>query len=189
MKKNLYTGLENYQSKFTQNQNLKNLKTQKNQKNFLPLCWFGKRTQQVILLLMSKIWTRETKSILYKFSAQIQDILISEKIDKKKGNNLYHIWKNTKQLGFICRNWWVSVLGLKEEPDGQKQIFSSWNKISSKKTYETNFGSEPFGDITKVEASDIPDHDILWGFPSKLLSCQPQKRFWRYSRHIVLWCS
>ena len=55
------------------------------------------------------------------------------------------------------------------QENGGACVFSSeWDKFSQK-TYYANFGEVPAGDITKIEAKDIPDFDILLGgFP-----CQP----------------
>lgn len=52
---------------------------------------------------------------------------------------------------------------------GGKCVFTSeWNNFA-KKTYEANFGEVPFGDITKIDEKNIPEHDVLLGgFP-----CQP----------------
>jgi DNA (cytosine-5)-methyltransferase 1 len=52
-----------------------------------------------------------------------------------------------------------------ENAGGRCGYSNEWNKYCQQ-TYFANFGDQPDGDITKVNAASIPDHDILVaGFP------------------------
>lgn len=76
-----------------------------------------------------------------------------------------------EDAGFTFIDLFAGIGGMRiayEKAGGHCVYSNEWNKYSQQ-TYFANFGEQPDGDITKVEAETIPDHDILVaGFP-----CQP----------------
>lgn len=77
-----------------------------------------------------------------------------------------------KQPDFRFIDLFAGIGGMRlafEAAGGECVFTSEWNKYSQQ-TYCANFGDEDIaGDITKVHAAQIPDHDVLVaGFP-----CQP----------------
>jgi DNA (cytosine-5)-methyltransferase 1 len=78
-----------------------------------------------------------------------------------------------EEAGFTFIDLFAGIGGIRKgfEQAGGKCVFTSEWDTYAQKTYSTNFPSdEPVnGDITKIKAKDIPDHDLLLaGFP-----CQP----------------
>jgi DNA (cytosine-5)-methyltransferase 1 len=65
----------------------------------------------------------------------------------------------------------VGGMRLAFEGLGGKCVFSSeWDK-SAQITYATNFGEIPHGDITAIDETDVPNHDVLVaGFPCQAFS-------------------
>lgn len=85
--------------------------------------------------------------------------------------SLFSTPKKQKKAKFTFIDLFAGIGGtrLGFEYAGGESVFSSeWDK-DCQKTYQANFGEIPHGDITKIEAKDIPDFDVLVaGFP-----CQP----------------
>ncbi|MDY0131722.1 MAG: DNA cytosine methyltransferase [Desulforegulaceae bacterium] len=75
------------------------------------------------------------------------------------------------QLSFIDLFSGIGGFRLAFESFGAKCVFSSeWDKDCQDIYYE-NFGEKPYGDITKISESQIPNHDILCaGFPCQAFS-------------------
>ena len=77
-------------------------------------------------------------------------------------------WDNFRFIDLFAG---IGGIRLGFESVGGKCVFSSEFDEGACKTYQANFGEHPAGDITKIEAAEIPDFDILLGgFPCQAFS-------------------
>lgn len=84
-----------------------------------------------------------------------------------------------KNLRFIDLFAGLGGFRLALESCGAKCVYSSEIDKHAQKVYQMNFNEIPEGDITKVNAKSIPEHDILCaGFPCQAFSIKwKAKRF------------
>lgn len=94
------------------------------------------------------------------FSVAIRRLLVNAKEEPRPAES---------GISFIDLFAGIGGMRIAFESAGASCVYSNeWNKYSQQ-TYYTNFGVQPDGDITKIAAENIPDHDVLVaGFP-----CQP----------------
>lgn len=88
--------------------------------------------------------------------------------------NNYHPFENDSQSSdfkFIDLFAGIGGIRLPFQQRGGQCVFSSEIDKHAKKTYFANYGDYPSGDITQIQAKDIPDHDLLLaGFPCQAFS-------------------
>lgn len=76
-----------------------------------------------------------------------------------------------KKFTFIDLFAGIGGIRIAFERAGGRCVFTSEWDAPSQKMYEANFGEKPFGDITKIKATEVSDHDILTGgFPCQAFS-------------------
>lgn len=121
------------------------------------------------------IFCSKDQSSMPLLEAQIEYILEQQFGIKKKA--LYkHIFQEVNfpppqkpKFKFVDLFAGIGGIRLAAQGNGGACVFSSEFDSYAQSTYKLNFGELPFGDITKIHESAIPDHDVLFaGFP-----CQP----------------
>lgn len=84
---------------------------------------------------------------------------------------------NKKAFRFIDLFAGIGGLRLPFDKLGGECVFSSEIDKYAQKTYFANYGELPQGDITLINANDIPDHDLLLaGFPCQAFSQAGKKQ-------------
>ena len=85
----------------------------------------------------------------------------------------YPLKNNNQNSAFTFIDLFAGIGGIRLpfQELGGKCVFSSEIDKHAQKTYFSNYGEYPSGDITQISASDIPDHDVLLaGFPCQAFS-------------------
>lgn len=110
------------------------------------------------------------------FTAQAQKVLSRLEVDVEPSRITWDVpfpaaKSNKAKFEFI--DLFAGIGGMRSafQSLGGKCVFSSEWDLKAQDTYFENFGEVPFGDITKIESSSIPRHNILVaGFPCQAFS-------------------
>lgn len=110
------------------------------------------------------------------FTTQAQNVLSRLEVDVEPSRITWDVpfpaaKSNKAKFEFI--DLFAGIGGMRSafQSLGGKCVFSSEWDLKAQDTYFENFGEVPFGDITKIESSSIPRHNILVaGFPCQAFS-------------------
>jgi DNA (cytosine-5)-methyltransferase 1 len=87
--------------------------------------------------------------------------------------NISKIQHEPENTAFRFIDLFAGIGGIRipfQELGGECVLTSEWDRFAQV-TYEKNFGEKPQGDITKISAKSVPDHDVLLaGFPCQAFS-------------------
>lgn len=114
---------------------------------------------------------KKEKLLQYETLMEIKDEKLIQKLQSLSFT--FPLQNNNEKNEFKFIDLFAGVGGIRypfQKKGGQCMFSSEWNK-HSKKTYFANYKEYPHGDITKIKAESIPDHDILLGgFPCQAFS-------------------
>lgn len=97
-------------------------------------------------------------------------------------DNIYKVYKinnENKNPTFKFIDLFAGIGGIRIpfQNLGGECVFSSEIDKFAAQTYEANFGDKPNGDITKIDAKDIPNFDVLLaGFPCQAFSIAGKRK-------------
>ncbi len=120
-----------------------------------------------IALKLANILNTTVEDLFYNSDTMTKpEVVISTPITPMQSPN--NKWNTFKFIDLFAG---IGGIRLGFESVGGQCVFSSEFDEDACKTYEANFGEHPSGDITKINAEDIPDFDILLGgFPCQAFS-------------------
>ncbi|WKZ31251.1 MAG: DNA (cytosine-5-)-methyltransferase [Candidatus Dojkabacteria bacterium] len=128
-----------------------------------------------ITKLESGVYQNPTLDTIMKISSaleiKIESLLQPRKEFGMPSNTMIESHAEVKGVKFTFIDLFAGIGGIRIafERQGGRSLFSSEIDKYAVKTYQANYGETPAGDITQIDATNIPDHDILLaGFP-----CQP----------------
>src|SRR5699024_8161588 len=102
--------------------------------------------------------------------------LVVEDINEKESDKLTDLNKHydaDEQYDFTYASLFSGIGGFEQALNrfGGQCVFASEIDKFAAKAYETLYGHKPEGDITQIDAKDVPDHDLLvGGFPCQAFS-------------------